>query len=64
MQALEREARSAAYQRVPEGDARMKELNAVIGKYRMGARNQGRLKNQLHPQGSVEMLLHIVTCLQ
>ena len=24
----------------------------------------GRLKNQLHPQGSVEMLLHIVTCLQ
>ena len=40
MQALEREARSAAYQKVPEGDARMKELNAVIGKYRMRARNQ------------------------
>ena len=25
---------------------------------------KGRLKNQLPPQGSVEMLLHIVTCLQ
>ena len=44
MQALEREARSAAYQRVPEGDARMKELNSVIGKYRMEARN--RLKRE------------------
>ena len=44
MQALEREARSTAYQRVPEGDARMKELNAVIGKYRMEARN--RLKRE------------------
>ena len=49
MQALEREARSAAYQKVPEGDARMKELNAVIGKYRMEARNRRPIEKSTAP---------------
>lgn len=40
MQALEREVRTTAYQRLPEGEQRMKELNAIIGKYRIQARNQ------------------------
>ncbi|WP_352402553.1 hypothetical protein [Synergistes jonesii] len=40
MQALKREVERAAYQRLPEGEARMKELNAIIGKYRIKARNQ------------------------
>lgn len=54
MQALEREARSAAYQKVPEGDARMKELNAVIGKYRMEARNRRPIEKSTAPSGVEE----------
>lgn len=40
MQALERKVRTTAYQRLPKGEQRMKELNALIGKYRIQARNQ------------------------
>ena len=51
MQALEALVRSAAYQRLPEGEERMKELNAVIGRYRMKARAQlGREFRELAPK--------------
>ena len=44
MQALEREVSKTSYQKLPEGEERMKELNAIIGKYRIKARN--RLKRE------------------
>lgn len=51
MEALESTVRTSAYQALPEGDERMKELNSVIGEYREIARDQLRreYKDELTP---------------
>ena len=52
MQALEKEAMSSSYQKLPEGELRMKELNSVIGEYRQKAKEQLKREypNELSPK--------------